>query len=110
MKQKIILTDQEQPAYVSKFINLWKTKKKYPLDEEVNVGQVIELLIATSYNLHKDNSDSRFFNNILVNAESVIAWDGEELIDMLFYEVIQNIKRLISHSRTFNEDIASNQP
>ncbi len=104
MKQ--VVDFNQQPKYIQEYIFLWKEKKHYLCDSKLNIGECIELLIATAYNLHFDNSDGRFFNKILINNESVIAWEGEELIDIIYYELIENIKLRINSSRTFNQEVA----
>ena len=96
MKQLIDLNLEGLSEREWDFILTWK-KRKYHEDLPIlTLGHCIELLIATTYNLHKESSDSRFFNNIISNNESVIAWDGNELIDILFYEVRQAIKIRLS--------------
>jgi hypothetical protein len=100
MKQVVILSS-DLPQTIKDFILLWKQTKGYSNPDSLDVGEVIELLIATSHNLRHEESDGRFFNNILMNEESLIAWEGEELIDILFYEVIQNIRHRLKTSKMF---------
>lgn len=104
MKQYIELTTSNTPAPVKEFIHIWKYKKKYPQDSKLSIGECIELLIATTFNLRYENSDGRFFNKILSNSESVIAWEGEELIDILFFDVKRAILQRLSRSGTFTSE------
>jgi len=103
MKQEITET---QWAEMSKsgqdLISAWKHNKGYtsPL---LTLGQCIEFMVAISYNLHFDNSDGRFFNKILINNESVIAWEGDELIDILWFEITKILQFRLS--RTFSEPL-----
>lgn len=97
MKQFIDLPQQQLTTSETHFITLWKTRKNYDDYTRLSVGECIELLIATTYNLHYDYSDARFFNFILTNNESLIAWDGSELIDILFYELRLAIKKRLNN-------------
>lgn len=81
----------------------WLKKKQY---RELNLGVCIELLADISYNLHSDDSDGRFFDNILINHESVVGWDGQELINIIWFEICQNIKNLLSNGRTIADRLA----
>jgi len=92
MKQLVILP-YDTPHLVTRFIAQWKQIKGYPSPQTLTIGEIIELLIATSSHLHHEESDGRFFNNIMINNESVISWDGDELIDILLYEAIESIKK-----------------
>jgi hypothetical protein len=94
MKQYFIL-DNDTPQNVRLFIEVWQRKKGYTISPVLSYGHLVELQMAVSNNLHYEESDPRFFNNILINNESVIGWEGQEPIDIVAYEVIQNIKRLI---------------
>lgn len=101
MKQTIPLTelsDQERD-----YIITWRTIKKYPHTDALSIGEVMELLIAFSRNLRQEWSDGRFFNFILSNDESVIAWDGEELIDIMVFEFHKNFQNRMS---TFTEEVS----
>jgi len=95
----------EKPEYdaadpfVLSFAETWKKRKGYTT-ETLSLGECIELMVAVSYNLHHDWSDGRFFNHILTNELSIIAWDGEEPIDVLWYEIIIAMKRRIANAGT----------
>lgn len=105
MKLKLLPKDYDQMSPTAKrFIDVWKQRKGYT-DEFLSLGEVIELLMATTYTFYKEDSAGQFFNNLLTHDESAIGWDGDELIDILFYEVCQNIKKRISGGRTFNQII-----
>lgn len=103
MKQVLNLKEVETPTYVSHFVSVWKRNKGYGEELTVNVGQCIELLIAVSYNFSKENSTGRFFNNALINEESFLGWDGDELIDILFFEVMKNLAMRIRTNKLFGE-------
>lgn len=103
MKQYVSLTGLSPD--VTTFILLWKKRKGYGEDLTLTLGQCIELLVATTYNLHYEESDGKFYNKLLLNDETVIGWDGEELIDILFYEVIQAVRMRLNKGGTFNESI-----
>ncbi len=105
MKQQIRYHSQEVPQNVAEFISIWKRRKKYSPEPSLTLGECIELLIATTYNFHKEESDGRFFNNALTNNESSILWDGEELIDILFYELIETIKHRLARNGTFTQEV-----
>ena len=93
MKQEIILA---QNTVSSLFIKAYKACKKYPNANVLLLGEAIEILAAVSTNLHKEYSDGRFFNWVLMNTESSIAWDGEQLLDILFFEIEENVKRRLN--------------
>lgn len=110
MKQLIDLNEFEPPEYVIEFILNWKKKKHYSESFNLTLGETIELLMAVTYTFYRDDSDGRFFNNSLQNNESAIEWDGNkqegyELIDILYYEAIQLIKKRIARAGTFNDPI-----
>ncbi len=99
---------REMTTAEREFIDLWRTRKGYNNAEPLSLGECLELLIATSRNMHKDWSDSRFFNNIMTNKESLLAWDGEELIDILWYEARQQIKKLMAKTYSEPEGVSTN--
>lgn len=89
----------EAPDFVRSFVTAWKQRKGYTT-ETLTLGECIELMIGVSYNLRKDDSDGRFFNYILTNELSIVAWDGEEPIDVLWYEIIIAMKRRVATAGT----------
>jgi len=95
------LTPQERDH-----ITRWRHIKHYDQERDLSLGEILELIIALSYNLHTEWSDGRFFHSILVNEESIVAWEDEELIDGLFYEFQQQFKRRLSLG-TFTEEVIS---
>jgi len=105
MKQTINLTQwNETPSKIQDFIAQWKINKGYPNEVPLpTLGQCIELLIAVSYTYYHDYSDGRFLNNILLLNEAAIAWDGDELIDTLYFEIVAILKRRFA--RTFNSPV-----
>jgi hypothetical protein len=100
MKQTIDLTKEPLTDKERQLILIWKKRKHYTEEPTLSLGEVIEYLIGISYTFHHDFGDGRFFNNILINNESVIAWDGEpdELIDVLFYEVRAMLHKAFSRT------------
>lgn len=102
MRQIISLQQwNDTPSNVQGFITNWKIRKGYPQESPLpTLGQCLELLLAVSYTYYHDYSDGRFFNNILVLDEAILAWDGDELIDTLYYEIVRILKRRFA--RTFN--------
>lgn len=97
MKQVINFT-ADTPSNVKYFIKEWKRIQNYPQTDYLTIGECLEILIGTTYNLRKEDSSGQFFNHLLTNAESIVGWDGQELIDILFYEVIGAIKKRINTS------------
>lgn len=95
MKQSIDFTHETLTENEISLIRIWKKRKYNNTENTLTLGEVIELLIAYSFNLHKEESDTRFFANILINADSLIGWEGEnlELIDVLFYELSQTLRK-----------------
>ncbi len=100
MKQ-VAIVPIDIPYHIRLFVRLWKQKKHYDLSNNLTIGQLLELIIATSTNLHKEDSDGRFFNHILKNDESLVAWDGDELADTLLYQALENIKKRCSTTNIF---------
>lgn len=104
MKQTTSFKTPEVTEFTQKFIETWLIQKKYLPVDYLTLGQVIELDVATSFTFYQEDSDGRFFNYSLQNEESVISWDGEELIDILFHQCCLNIRHRLSISRTFNTE------
>jgi hypothetical protein len=97
MKQLLNLTS-EDPRVVE-FIRIWMERKGYSGD--LTIGYCLELLIGITQNFHTDHSVGRFFNHVLENEESAISFDGEELLDILYYELRKAILKRLSISRVF---------
>lgn len=102
VKQFIKITEENTPPTVITFIRLWKERKGYVPILELSIGEAIELLMAVTYSFYKDDSDGRFFNNVLRADEVSVQWEGEELIDILYYEIVQTIKKRMGIAGTFN--------
>jgi hypothetical protein len=94
MKQQTTELILERPSVQLVFL-LWKKYKGYG-SEFPHVGHYIELLDAFSTNHKMEMSDGRFFSHLLLNAESSVGWEGEELIDILHYETVEIIKRRLN--------------
>ena len=71
----------------------WLKAKNYPLNPNLPLGYYIELLCDFTQNHHLEEIASGVFNHLVTNEESIIGWQGEQLIDILEYEVIQAIKK-----------------
>lgn len=90
------------PFIVQEFIKGWK-KHHYPRENELlDFIQCLEILFDVTRNYHKEDEARGWFNNIMTNKDSVIAWDddgedaGNSFIDSLYYEIEQAIKHLIA--------------
>jgi len=77
---------------------LWKKYKGYG-QEFPHVGHYLEFIDAFSTNHKVEMSDGRFFSHLLLNNESSIAWEGQELIDILHYEACDIIKKRLTRHR-----------
>lgn len=105
MKQIITIEQwNELTPRSQEFITLWKEKKGYPKESPLlNIGQCIELLIAISYSFRHDDFLHGTNNNCLVLTEVQIGWDGDELIDILWFSIKEHVKKRVN--KTFNEPI-----
>lgn len=96
MKQKILRSDfDSQPVYNQLFLAWWREEKGYIDTAEWSFGEVVELALALTQDLHFEDSDGRVFNNLLNYNEIHIGWDGEDPLDVLWYELNQKLKRRI---------------
>ena len=75
---------------------LWKKHKGYCDACFPSLEAYIDMLEAFSSNHKRDMSDGRFFNNLFLNAESSIGYDGDSLKSILHYEVCDIIKRRLT--------------
>lgn len=98
MKMTTTIKDFDQLPYLNKlFFLLWKQKKGYRIIKECDFGQLLELSFAVTQDLRFETSaEKTAFNNILEYKEILIAWDGVEPIDILFYELNEKLKRRIN--------------
>ncbi len=105
MKRHITKTQfLELPPKAQALIFEWQKKHNYPYDYALSIGDCIELLTEITRNLHKEvdllgeynEMQGSYFDNILANSESVIAWQGKELIDILFYEISITLKKYLA--------------
>ena len=94
MKQTTQELSNERPSVRLCFL-LWKQYKGYE-SLFCTIGFYLELIDAFSTNHKMEMSDGRFFNHLLLNDESSIGYDGEELIDILHYEVVQILKKRLT--------------
>lgn len=109
MRQQLSPTEYNDiPPYVKDFIVTWKRRKRYT-DETLTLGQCWELLTGISRNLHMEFNvnwaDKRFFNYVLANEDSMLAWEGIEPIESIWYEIVKILKRDVATAGTFNSDI-----
>lgn len=90
----------ETPEYIRYFIINWM-QHYYPGVVPIpDLRQSLELLSDVTRNYHREsNPPSRFFNNVLENIDSVVAWDddgeGGSLIETVHDEIIQAVKHLL---------------
>ena len=107
MIRKIPFPNNDLSPFQIQFIKIWRKHKNYPDNPYLDVGDVLELLFATSHTLEREGSDGRFFNFCLHNEESVVSWDGDDTgpLDTWLYQVKQNINKLLARGRTFNDEI-----
>lgn len=99
MKQHLNQSDFDQaPVSVQAFIVAWKKRKGYT-EPYLTIGHCIELYMGISYRLRtEDYSDTKSY--VLEGDEFVITWEGEELLDIVWYEVVQTLKKRIAMSGT----------
>lgn len=86
----------ERPSVRLVFL-LWKRYKGYCDTCWPSIETYMDMLDAFSTNHKKEMSDGRFFNNLFLNAESSIGYDGDSLKAILHYEVCDIIKKLLTH-------------
>ena len=90
------------PIYNRLFLAMWKLKKGYPPTKEFSFGEVIELSLALTNDLSHEDSDGRTFNNILKYDEVILGWEGQEPLDITFYELNQKLRRrLTQYSKAY---------
>jgi hypothetical protein len=99
MKQ-IVNYKVDTPASVQHFITTWKRLKHYPQTDYLTVGECWELLVSTTRQLHRDEIASGVYDRALVDDEGeyILAWNGEQPLDLLFYKVVRAIKKRLSIS------------
>lgn len=64
--------------------------------EEVAFTLGNELQHDTSIERRRSDDDSAFYNNILDYREYLLAWDGEQPYDTLWFKVNEKLKRTIN--------------
>lgn len=95
MKQFSTALSEERPSVRLAFL-LWKRYKGYNSTGGTPIGEYLEIIDTFSTNHKKEWSDGRFFGHILLNHESSVAWEGEELVDILHYEACEIIKKRLT--------------
>jgi hypothetical protein len=96
-KQAITLKEwYELPRNIQQFINLWQEKHGYEPTATPSLTQVLQLHRAVCRSQHTEESDGRFFNYTIQGEEFAIGWEGNSLIEIAFYEVVQGIKKRLA--------------
>ena len=89
MKQHISKSEiQTLSPKIQKIITEWKNQKGY-LGGGITTGAIIEMLDAFSRNHRNEEILHGVKNHVLDMEEVVIGWDGDELIDTLFFLLIK---------------------
>ena len=94
-----------QPQYVISFIEEWKRIKHYQNTPTLTLGHCIELFIGVSYRLRYEEILHGVKNYVLEGDEFVVAHDGKELIEVIFYECVETLKKRIAASGTRTEEV-----
>jgi hypothetical protein len=81
------------------FWALWLSEKGYKAEKELSIGQVLELSLALTNDLKFETPAERTtFNNALHYDEIFLGWDGNQPLDILFYEVNRKLdRRIMNH-------------
>lgn len=108
MKQFIDLDNEEMSKKERDFIVLWKERKYSDPSSTLSVGECWELLIALKGQHHETSVideliGGSYFNNVLLTEDLVLAYEGEELVDILFYNVRKELRRRFALARFFPE-------
>lgn len=95
---------QQANPRVQEEILWWLSYRGY---RQLNLGTCLELLKDVSYYLHQEESDGRFFNNIMMNHESVFGWDGDaaEPIATIWWDICDRLKDLLANGKTLKEKL-----
>lgn len=105
MKLKISQTEfNNQPVLNRYFLIRWQELKKREVTPFWRRDEMDEVLIALGGNFKTDTSlerqrsdgESTFFNNVLDMSEYLLAWDGGEPIDIVFYKLNEKLRRTIT--------------
>lgn len=102
IKAIISISDwNETPENVQQFIIRWKEEAGYARESPLlNFVQCIEILSDVTRNMRKDDwLPSKWFQNMMENENSIIAFDGDaphEPIDTLYWEIVKSIKHLFA--------------
>lgn len=104
---KLIILQNEfesQPLLNQLFLALWKQRKGY--EGELRLDQLIELACALTPDFHTDTPNDRStFNNGLHYSEMFYGWDGDEPIEILWFELNQKLRRRINQYLVVNNKI-----
>lgn len=94
MKQTTTELINERPSVRLCFL-LWKKYKGYD-DSFPHLGHLWEMIDVFSTNHKREWSDGRFFGHLIQNKESSMAWEGNEPLDILYYELVTIIKKRLT--------------
>jgi hypothetical protein len=100
MKRHIKTSEfRDLPPKAQVFIFAWQRKKGYPCDPRLSIGDHIELLCELSHKLRKDDGiDGNTWKNFILElSDVVIAYEHEEFLDSLHYELVTLFKRLLKN-------------
>lgn len=86
---------QERPAIRLIFL-LWQRYKGYCGNCFPSIETYLDMLDAFSSNHKREMSDGRFWNNLYLNNESSIGFDGDSLKAILHYEVCDILKKRLT--------------
>jgi hypothetical protein len=74
----------------------WQKQKGYIFDPALSIGDCIELLTELSRNFNHDINMHGWYDNVLDLGEVSIGWEGEELIDILWFHCVQLLKKRLA--------------
>ncbi len=108
MKQRIDYATEDLTEHEREFLKLWKLRKYQDDTTILTVGDCLELLIALEGQRHEvsvidELLGGSYFNNVLVTEDLILAYEGDELLDILFYNVRKALRRRLSRSQFFPE-------
>ena len=108
MKQSIDYSLLDLTDHEREFLKLWKKRKYNDESPVLSVGDLWELLIALKGVRHEvsvidELAAGSYFNNTLHTEDLVIAWEGDEPVDIFFFNVRKELKRILSRTKVFSD-------
>lgn len=92
----------ELPTNNKLFLALWRQKNGYKESKVFSYGELVELALVLTSDFHHDAIAERVtFNNMLEYDETQIAWEGNEPIESLWYELNFKLKKRITRHIEF---------